>query len=752
MRRLNETPDYIDSLGLSHNDFSALPLRYDFKSNMLYVGFFSHSHYSKYMVRVNNNALIKIKSDTYTNDGRLWLNRNILSMWKIDDISSFGTIIDQIYDILEFIMNIIKPIKEYLDDNNLDMDSKYVLEYLKMNKMSVEYAMFYSNYLKRYELIEELLTKDSNSILIDMYSIDHRSSEIYTWGEVKKFNNIRINDEGRERIEHILSPMDKKNVNVYNKPKNTFRKELMKMGMNLFGDSANTIFEYINESLDYDWKGYVDRIPMLKYGVELLYKIEEIGDENHVTNPVAYIVGGTIRDIITGEKEPHDIDIATNVPIEIIGKYLPSYDIGKNKDFGIFVTKYKGFDYEIAQFRVDGTYVDGRRPESVKIVSSYKDDASRRDLTINAMAVDKHGDILDYFNGINDIKNKIIKTVGDPNKRFDEDKLRMMRTIRFASRLGFDIDDETIEAIKRNAPSIKSISNERIMDELSKMASSSGENFVKALKLLDEYGLLKYILPDVAKMKEYYHNVQHHPEGAKAKNLKTGEVEPYSIEKHKDNDDYEIMPGTVWDHVLAAIASNPVKNDLINLAILFHDIGKPNSYQYREGKGHTYYGHEGDGGEIIDKLAKDLHLSSDVKDALKFAAVNHMKMHQFKYLSNKKKYEMISDKNWDVLKGTAKADSMSRGELYDESEWNEIEQLQQEVRDKFKNFNSLNDLKQKFLSGKHIMDVLNMKRGGEIIGKIQKRLLPYIMNNEITDQNQIDDLIKKYTVKLENNN
>jgi tRNA nucleotidyltransferase (CCA-adding enzyme) len=234
-----------------------------------------------------------------------------------------------------------------------------------------------------------------------------------------------------------------------------------------------------------DWEGYVKRVPMLKKGIEVLKILEKHGQ--------AYITGGAVRDIITGEKTPDDIDIATNVPMEKIEELFKTHDIGANKDFGIVVVDYKGESFEVAQFRKDGTYSDGRRPDKIEVLASFKGDAERRDFTINAMAVDSKGNIIDYFDGQKDIKNKLIKAVGDPEKRFSEDYLRMLRAVRFSSRLGMDIDPDTISAIKNTAVKIKDISPERITKELLKMAKQEGTQLADAILMLDKADLLKHI-------------------------------------------------------------------------------------------------------------------------------------------------------------------------------------------------------------------------------------------------------------------
>lgn len=161
----------------------------------------------------------------------------------------------------------------------------------------------------------------------------------------------------------------------------------------------------------------------------------------------------------------------------------------------------------------------GRKPTSVKIEMSFKEDAKRRDFTINAMAIDSKGNIIDYFDGIKAIQNKILKTVGDPKQRFKEDYLRMLRSFRFASRLGFKIEDKTLNAIKRNAHNITKISQERILKELIKMAQQSGDKFADALIQMNDAGILQYILPEIVQMDAYEHDIQNHPEGAKVRKI-----------------------------------------------------------------------------------------------------------------------------------------------------------------------------------------------------------------------------------------
>ena len=462
-----------------------------------------------------------------------------------------------------------------------------------------------------------------------------------------------------------------------------------------------------------DWQGYINRIPMLKTGVDILNKIIKIGNDIGMDDPKAFIVGGTIRDIITGDKEPDDIDIATNVSIDELEKYFKTHDIGKNKDFGIIVVNQDGFDFEIANFRSDGEYLDGRRPSSIEIEMSFEKDAERRDFTVNAMAVDKDGNVIDYFDGQTDIQNKVIKTVGDPEKRFAEDYIRMLRAIRFASRMDFKIDDKTMDAIKSHSPKIKNQAVERVMKEVLKMAQQSGGKFADAILMLREAGLLKYILPEVIKMDEFEHNVEHHREG------------------------------NVFQHTIAALRSSDIADPIVNLGILLHDVGKIETYTHDE-TGHHYFGHAQQSSDMIDKIADRLKLDNRTREALKYSAVNHMKFHDLLDISPSKVVNMMQDPNWDILVSVAHADAKARGELFDEKEWSLIMRRVDELRERFKGKQATDSIR-KVVNGKLVMDLLNIK-GGPELGDIIKKTVEWILDNniDIEDMDSIKNKILEF--------
>jgi poly(A) polymerase len=224
---------------------------------------------------------------------------------------------------------------------------------------------------------------------------------------------------------------------------------------------------------------------------------------------VAYFAGGCVRDIVRGET-PKDFDIATDATPEIVQQiFARTYAVGAH--FGVIVVVEDGFQFEVATFRSDDAYVDGRRPSSVHF-SSPEEDAKRRDFTINGMFFDPVADkVIDFVGGRADLEAKLIRAIGDPAQRFQEDRLRMLRAIRFATVLDYKIDNQTWNAIAANAAAINEISAERIREELVRIFLSP--NRVPGWDLLDESGLMRAILPELEAMKGCAQPEQFHPEG-----------------------------------------------------------------------------------------------------------------------------------------------------------------------------------------------------------------------------------------------
>lgn len=279
----------------------------------------------------------------------------------------------------------------------------------------------------------------------------------------------------------------------------------------------------------------------------------------------AYIVGGCVRDL-TIDRVPKDWDITTNARPQQIQEIFP--DSFYENDFGTVGVKVTPFlttgkpdrehdVIEVTTYRVESTYSDRRRPDAVAFADSIHDDLSRRDFTMNALALDIHNNLIDPFGGLEDMHKDLIRCVGDAHERFNEDALRMMRAVRFAARLNFAIEDATFDAIKNNHELLTHVSMERIRDEFTKIVMSPHSRH--GIQMLHDTGLLQHFLPELE--------------------------EGIGI----DQNHHHTL--TVWEHNLEALQSCPSKKIEVRLATLFHDIGKPTSKK-GIGRDCTFYNHE----------------------------------------------------------------------------------------------------------------------------------------------------------------
>ena len=290
-----------------------------------------------------------------------------------------------------------------------------------------------------------------------------------------------------------------------------------------------------------------------------------------------FVVGGAVRDLLTG-RTVDDWDFTTNAVPEEIQKIFPGsfYD---NK-FGTVGIPREGSVFEVTTFRTEQGYSDKRRPDKVEWGKSLEEDLSRRDFTINAMALDE-AEIIDPFGGQKDLENKLIRAVGDPSERFSEDALRMMRAIRLGAELGFGIESLTLEAIKKNKDLIKEISWERIRDEFLKIIASPFP--ADGVKLLHGTELLEIILPELVKGAGV-------PQGG-----------------HHIYD--------VFTHGLESLRYCSSQDLWVRLATLLHDVGKPDTMVIRDGKP-TFYNHEVAGARMVKAISDRLRLPREKKDFL----------------------------------------------------------------------------------------------------------------------------------------
>lgn len=308
----------------------------------------------------------------------------------------------------------------------------------------------------------------------------------------------------------------------------------------------------------------------------------------------AYFVGGCVRDFILG-KVSDDYDIVTSAhPDQIIDLFPHTVSIGAK--FGVIAVMVDHQPYEVATFRSDDIYEDGRHPTRVRF-SSAKEDVCRRDFTVNGLLMDPaSGEIFDYINGRADIENKVIRTIGDPDSRFNEDYLRMLRAIRFSANLGFDIESETKKAISRHSFKINQISAERIREELNKILTRNGSRI--GFELMSETNILKEVLPEVEKLQGVEQPPRFHPEG------------------------------DVWQHTLNMLELLPQneetdKNISLAWGVLLHDIGKAVTRTEDE-KGVHFYGHVEKGVEIADNIMQRLRFSNAQRETVLNLIRQHM--------------------------------------------------------------------------------------------------------------------------------
>lgn len=418
-----------------------------------------------------------------------------------------------------------------------------------------------------------------------------------------------------------------------------------------------------------------------------------------------YIVGGAVRDILM-DKTVNDWDFTTNATPEQILEAVPGGVY--NNQFGTVFTDNPDNPekpHEITTFRSEGEYEDFRHPNKVSWGKTLEEDLSRRDFTINAMALEVNGRfvIKDFYGGEKDIKNKIVKAVGDPDTRFREDALRMMRAVRIAGDLGFKIEEKTFEAIKKNAPLINKIAKERVKEELFKILSS--DNYYQGIIHFKESGLMQEILPEF---------------------MKCFGVEQKSPGRHHIYD--------VGTHLLMSFKNCKSKDPVTRFATLIHDVGKPQTYKKLPNGVITFYNHEMVSTKIAANIAERLRFSNKEKD--KF--VKLVRWHQFsvgedqtdsairRFLRNvglENVEDMLALRVGDRLGGGAR-----------ETSWR-LEEFKKRLIEVQKEPFSIKDLK---IDGLDVMRELNLKPGPEV-GKVLGDLFEKVVNKEI--ENTQEDLL-----------
>ncbi len=304
----------------------------------------------------------------------------------------------------------------------------------------------------------------------------------------------------------------------------------------------------------------------------------------------AYLVGGCVRDLLLGAT-PQDFDVSTDArPDRIMDLFPNSGRVGAH--FGVVLVRDGFSQVEVATFRSDHDYTDGRRPSSVHFESDPRQDVLRRDFTINGLMMDPEtGEVLDFTGGRNDIERRVVRAIGDPDTRFAEDHLRLLRAIRFAARLGFAIDPATFEAIGRHHASIRNVSAERIRDELVRILTEGGAR--RGFELLDATGMLADILPEVAAMKGVAQPPEYHPEG------------------------------DVWVHTRLLLEKLDRPTPTLALGALLHDVGKPPTFRVAERI--RFDGHVEEGVKLAHHILNRLRFSRDQMEQVEALVAHHMR-------------------------------------------------------------------------------------------------------------------------------
>ena len=325
------------------------------------------------------------------------------------------------------------------------------------------------------------------------------------------------------------------------------------------------------------------------------------------------VVGGAVRDMVSG-RPPTDVDLVTSAtPDEIFAIFPESKLTGAC--FGVVRLRAGDQTFEVASARLERGTMDGRHPELVKYTRDLDTDAMRRDFTVNAMRWDPlTEELFDPTGGQNDLACGLIRTVGDPETRFEEDYLRMLRAVRFASALGFEIEPGTLDAIRALAPLCAELSGERIREELTRMLTGRFPD--RALTLLQETGLLQAVLPEAAAMKGVRQPEQFHPEG------------------------------DVFEHTRLMLRHMACPDELLAWSVLLHDVGKPGTAATDPDGRIRFFGHEELGEKIVHKIAERLHFSTASRDAVAHAVRNHMRMASVRDMREPKLKRLLAEEHF----------------------------------------------------------------------------------------------------------
>jgi poly(A) polymerase len=353
----------------------------------------------------------------------------------------------------------------------------------------------------------------------------------------------------------------------------------------------------------------------------VIHRLREAGHQ-------ALLAGGCVRDLLLG-RPAKDYDVATSArPEEVVGLFPKALTVGAA--FGVVVVVEDGLEVEVATFRREGGYSDGRHPDAVAFTDA-REDALRRDFTINGMFLDPDtGEVVDYVGGRADLKAGIIRAIGDPRARFAEDHLRMLRAVRFAAELGFEIDRATAAAVGELAPRIVSVSGERVSAELERILTALPAGRRKGLELMHDLGLMAVILPEIQAMQGVEQGPTVHPEG------------------------------DVLTHTILCVGELREPTFELALSALLHDLGKPGTAVTRDGR-KTFYGHEKVGEDMAAEICGRLRLSTLQTRRVTWLVRSHMRLMHYDEMREATLKRLFADEGFEELAELWRADCLASG-------------------------------------------------------------------------------------------
>ncbi len=421
----------------------------------------------------------------------------------------------------------------------------------------------------------------------------------------------------------------------------------------------------------------------------VIRRLERAGKE-------AYVVGGAVRDILIG-KVPEDYDVTTEaLPDEVTEIFGSGNCHPTGISHGTVTVVVNGVPIEVTTFRIDGMYEDGRHPNDVRFTRSLEEDVKRRDFTFNALAMKTDGTVIDYCGGIEDLRSRCLRTVGDPSKRFGEDALRILRALRFSAEHGFSIEDEAKEEIFRRKEDLLSLSVERIWKEFSRLLV--GEFCVPILR--EYFEVFSAILPEIAPMKGFLQHNPHHL--------------------------YD-----VWEHTLVAVSHAPA-TVILRMTMLLHDAGKPQCFTMDEnGVGH-FYGHQKVSAEMAEAVLQRWKVDTKTKETVVLLIRDHDASLEPSLRIVRRRLARYGEEELRMLLEVKRADISAHSEMsaYRLPEIDRFEELLDQVIEE-KMCCSYSTMA---INGRDLIG-LGMKPGEEL-GVVKKRLLEEIMDGRIPNEKE----------------